>query len=82
MPQAMNDPELILYIRAGCHLCDDAVEILRLQGLSYRAVDISTDPGLAARYGIRIPVLSRQGREVDWPFGPADVEALASRGDD
>ncbi len=73
----MNDGELILYIRAGCHLCDDAMEILHHRGHRFRAVDISGDPGLEARYGIRIPVLGRGGREVDWPFGPADVEALA-----
>ncbi|MDZ7750872.1 MAG: glutaredoxin family protein [Gammaproteobacteria bacterium] len=76
----MNDPELILYIREGCHLCDDAMEILWLQGLSYRALDISGDAGLEARYGTRIPVLGRGGEELNWPFGPADVEEFAVKG--
>ncbi len=74
----MNDGELILYIRAGCHLCDDAMEILRHQGHRYRTVDISGHAGLEACYGIRIPVLGHGEQEVDWPFGPADVEALTA----
>ncbi|MEA2026608.1 MAG: glutaredoxin family protein [Chloroflexota bacterium] len=59
-------PTLIIYRRAGCHLCDDA-EILLRDELAVRAraglplaevehVDISTDPELEARYRRRIPV--------------------------
>lgn len=77
----MNDAVLILYIRAGCHLCEDAIGLLRHQGCAFRPVDISTDPELQARYGVRIPVLNHGGWEVDWPFGPADVEALATKGE-
>ncbi len=42
--------------------------------------DIARDPELMARYGLRIPVLRRAGtaRELDWPFGPADIRALAA----
>ena len=34
------------------------------------------DQALAARYGLRVPVLrDAQGRELDWPFDVAAVEA-------
>lgn len=75
----MNETELILYLRAGCHLCEDAIDILRQHGHAFRSVDIAADSGLEARYGLRIPVLTRRGQEVDWPFGPPDVEALMQR---
>lgn len=54
---------LVLYGRAGCHLCDDARAALAAAGIAFREVDIESDDGLHRRYFERIPVLAR-GDEV------------------
>ena len=59
---------LTLYSRPGCHLCDDmkAVVTRVARSAEHRVtveeIDISTDPGLEARYGLEIPVLLVDGR--------------------
>ncbi len=62
-------PALILYGRPGCHLCDDAREILRsLAGsppaFAIEEVDIESDDRLLARYVERIPVIELDGEVV------------------
>jgi len=61
---------LVLYSRADCHLCELAATMLDVTGLDWRTVDIDTDPALAGRYGIHVPVISRpsDGRELFFPF--------------
>jgi hypothetical protein len=58
---------LTLYTRDGCHLCDDAREVLARvaasTGEGFTEVDIAADPDLTAEYGDRIPVLLLDGRE-------------------
>jgi glutaredoxin len=53
----------ILYTRRGCHLCDDARELLKRYGLAPRDVDIDADPMLRARYDTCVPVVEIDGRE-------------------
>ena len=74
---------LILYGTSACHLCElaeEQLDALRERGyaVAYRKVDIAADDDLLARYGIRIPVVrrARDGRELDWPFEPADILRL------
>jgi hypothetical protein len=59
------DSTLVLYVREGCHLCDSfALELgLELEGAGdrVRIVDVDEDPELAARYGLRVPVLEYGG---------------------
>ena len=54
-------PELVLYSRAGCHLCEDMADglrpVLREAGAGLRIVDIDADARLREEYGLRIPVL-------------------------
>lgn len=66
---------LVLYSRPDCHLCDLAAAMLDATGLHWRTVDIDTDPALADRYGIYVPVISRPNddRELFFPF---DEKAL------
>ena len=64
---------LILYSTVGCHLCEQALEVMGpLVAGNYQIneVDISESDELMERYGIRIPVVARQdnGRELGWPF--------------
>jgi glutaredoxin len=55
--------DVIIYTRKGCHLCDDAVEVLRNNGLQPRSVDIDSDKELTARYTSCVPVVVIDGRE-------------------
>ena len=58
-------PPPILYVREGCHLCEDAGAVLNevLGADGWSAVDIATDDELLVRYAHRIPVLIVDGRE-------------------
>jgi glutaredoxin len=58
----MATPDVILYTRLGCHLCDDALELLRRHGLTPREVDIDADPELRAKYNECVPVVEIAGR--------------------
>jgi hypothetical protein len=59
---------LVLYSRPGCVLCDEMAEALAewLVGRPYSAEvrDIDDDPAAQARYGLLIPVLVLDGREL------------------
>jgi hypothetical protein len=68
-------PDLILYGRPGCHLCDDAHVILEAllarraeTGLSVPAVvnrNIEDDETWHERYVFTIPVLAAGGQELE-----------------
>ena len=69
---------LRLYTTLGCHLCEQAENMISSQpGIIVQRVEIADDTQLLARYGLRIPVLSRPdtGQELDWPF---DAKAIIS----
>jgi glutaredoxin len=57
---------VVLYHRAGCHLCDDARTLLdreRLRhGFALDVVDVDTESGLADAYGEHVPVIAVNGR--------------------
>jgi glutathione S-transferase len=61
-------PQVTLYGKPGCHLCDDAravVERVRaVHPFELREVDVSLDPELHRAYGERIPVLELDGEEL------------------
>ena len=61
-------PQVTLYGKPGCHLCDDAravVERVRaMHPFDLREVDVSLDPALHREYGERIPVLELDGEEL------------------
>ncbi|MFC5582091.1 glutaredoxin family protein [Rhodanobacter terrae] len=72
-------PDLILYQRDYCHLCDLALAVLaEAQAPDFDSVWVDDAEALAQRYGTRVPVLrdARDGRELDWPFDPAAVRAF------
>jgi glutaredoxin len=78
-PLPMRDtfslPVLTVYRRDGCHLCDDARQILQdlLEERARRGeptprvkeIDIDADPALHARYFLRIPVFAVGDDEID-----------------
>jgi hypothetical protein len=59
---------LTLYGKAGCHLCEEAREVVEAvrseRPFELQEVDVSLDPGLHRRFGERIPVLEMDGEEL------------------
>jgi glutaredoxin len=53
--------ELTVYVRQGCHLCAEMLQVLEdlkpELGFRYRVRDVDDDAALTARYGVRVPVL-------------------------
>ena len=65
----MADKHLLLYFTDGCHLCDNAVRILKQTNTLYRKVDIIHEQNLVDLYGDAIPVIEdEQGNTLGWPF--------------
>jgi glutaredoxin len=59
---------VVLYGKPGCHLCDEARDVLRSVRLERDfdlvEVDVSLDPGLNRDYGERIPVVAVDGEDL------------------
>ena len=57
-----------LYGKPGCHLCEEARQVVLAardeRGFELREVDVSLDPVLHGRYGERIPVVAIDGEEA------------------
>ncbi len=74
-------PEVVLYGRPGCHLCDDAraaVQRVRERApFTLTEVDIEADDELFKRYLERIPVVA-MGEEELFDFF-VDEQALLAR---
>lgn len=70
--------QLTLYVREGCHLCDDMEQALRACAaeleFEIRRVPIDNDAELEQAYGARVPVLVCGDREVCHYF--LDMQAL------
>lgn len=67
------DVELVT--RAGCHLCEDALALLRELGVEPRQRDVDGDAELFRLYDFRVPVVLVDGRVVG--EGRLDRPALA-----
>ncbi len=71
-----------LYVRHGCHLCDEARLLLdaMLGTEEWDAVDIETDDDLLVRYAHRIPVLALDGTDrLEMIITRPDLEAVLDR---
>ncbi|HST55261.1 MAG TPA: glutaredoxin family protein [Solirubrobacteraceae bacterium] len=72
---------LTLYSKPGCHLCEDALAVLRRVRaelpFELRELDISLDDALHRRYFERIPVVELDGEELFEYF--VDEPALRAR---
>jgi len=57
---------LVLYVRAGCHLCDQFLLEMSVdlgpQVEQLGVIDVDRDAELAVRYGLRVPVLALDDR--------------------
>jgi glutaredoxin len=83
----MTDPRVLLYAKPGCHLCDDAREVITRvcaeTGTTYDEVDVTASPELMHAYGEQIPVTFVDGRQHDFWRVDADRlrRALGGAGD-
>ncbi len=73
----MPSPQVRLYARPDCHLCDEAraeLERLRADGLDFELaeVDIDSDDSLLKRYLERVPVIEVDGEVVSELWLDAD----------
>jgi hypothetical protein len=74
--------KVVLYERAGCHLCEDTAVLMdeMLGPDRYARIDIDTDDDLLVRYGHRIPVVTVDSAErLEAPITASDVRALLRR---
>jgi len=55
---------LVLVTRQGCHLCDDALELLRALGHAPELADVAADDRLHALYDWRVPVVLLEDRVI------------------
>ena len=75
--------KLLLFGTEGCHLCEQAEELIeayRLEepNLQIEKIDIADQEQWQERYAVRIPVLYhvQTDRELGWPFDLADIKAF------
>jgi glutaredoxin len=62
-----TDHGVTLVTRVGCHLCQDAENVLRRLrdelGFAYEELDVDADPARRAEYSDRVPVILIDGKE-------------------
>lgn len=61
-------PGLVLYVREGCHLCEQFLVELSVdlgpEVEQLAVVDVDRDEELASRFGLRVPVLEAGGEVI------------------
>jgi glutaredoxin len=71
---------LVLYHTSGCHLCEKARDLLwpllSSHNITLTEIDIADSDLLIESYGIRIPVVSADGAELNWPFDQGQIVSL------
>jgi hypothetical protein len=73
-----------LYGKPGCHLCDEARDVVASardeRGFDLREVDVSLDAVSYRRYGERIPVVEIDGEEAfEYHVDPGDLRERLDR---
>ncbi len=67
-----------LYSKQDCHLCDQAIELIKPflnNAVLLDIKDINQDPVLSEHYGLIIPVLEfENGQQLSWPFSKQDIQ--------
>lgn len=70
MVGVVTDPRVLLLGKPGCHLCDDAREIVKRVcaelNVTWEERNILDDPELERRYGEQIPVTIVDGLQHDF----------------
>ena len=79
-----GEPRVLVLTLAGCHLCEQALEVVAAvcaeAGEDFRTTDIDTDPELRRRYTDEVPVTFVDGAQHDfWRVDPARLRAALGR---
>lgn len=65
-----NEPRIVLLGRPGCHLCEEAREVVERVadelGVGWEERSIDADPELLEKYAEQIPVTLVDGRQHDF----------------
>ena len=60
--------KVTVYTRRGCHLCDEAKQVIesvrRRSAFDYEEFDIDSDPQLRQLYNEEVPVIAIDGRKA------------------
>ena len=77
-------PRVLVLTRQGCHLCDQAIELVAAvcaeTGEAYATRDIDQDPDLRQQYTDQVPVTFVDGAQHDfWRVDPARLRAALAR---
>jgi Glutaredoxin-like domain (DUF836) len=79
-PEAAAGPRVRLLSKPGCHLCEDARQVVRevcsTLDVGWDEVDILSDPALTDRYFEEIPVVLVDGvQHCFWSVDPGRLRA-------
>jgi glutaredoxin len=58
----LGGQSVVLYTRQGCHLCDEARDVLAQHGLTPQCVDIDANELLREKFDTCVPVVEIDGR--------------------
>jgi glutaredoxin len=77
-------PRVLVLTRQGCHLCDQAIELVAAvcaeTGEAYETRDVDGDPELRRQYTDQVPVTFVDGAQHDfWRVDPARLRAALTR---
>jgi glutaredoxin len=72
---------VVLYSRVGCHLCDEARDVLMAERsrstFDLVEIDVAGDDDLEREYGFRIPVVEIDGEErFEYEVDPATLVSI------
>jgi glutaredoxin len=78
------DARVVVLTRDGCHLCADALEVVRAvcaeAGATWSNVDIDGEPELRRHYTDQVPVVFVDGRQHDfWRVDPVRLRTALAR---
>jgi hypothetical protein len=79
-----RDPRVLVISRTGCHLCEDALQVVAAvcaeTGEQYAVCDVDSDPELLRLYSDQVPVTFVDGAQHDfWRVDPARLTAALRR---
>jgi glutaredoxin len=82
MPE--NSIRIEIYSRPGCHLCDEAKDVIERVGrripFALSVINIETDPELEKLYGEQIPVVVINGKKAfKYRVNEAELEKKAKK---
>jgi len=62
---SLSDPRVVVYVKPGCHLCEDAVVVVSSVCSDWIARDITGDAELMAQWAEYVPVILVDGEVHD-----------------